>query len=222
MTKEEKAIRQRIAKKKKIANRRLDSYQKGKKSGKILEIPIYEDFLGHRFKEGTKTVRTPYFKYSFKKASWNIVTPITLNHDSLVEVEKLLDEMLKSDTPTGKKSKHQFVKKRPETFKSDKQENGYDLHESFIEASDLLDTLDDLDTDFKEYLENTLGKLYKLMGYDKENIQVGEEELERMYNQFIKDLENNAIKSKADLEKYKKETDAKMDELYESFIAEDF
>lgn len=222
MTKEEKAIRQRIAKKKKIANRRLDSYQKGKKSGKILEIPIYEDFLGHRFKEGTKTVRTPYFKYSFKKASWNIVTPITLNHDSLVEVEKLLDEMLKSDTPTGKKSKHQFVKKRPETFKSDKQEKGYDLHESFIEASDLLDTLDDLDTDFKEYLENTLGKLYKLMGYDKENIQVGEEELERMYNQFIKDLENNAIKSKADLEKYKKETDAKMDELYESFIAEDF
>lgn len=222
MTKEEKQIRQCIAKKKKIANRRLDSYQKGKKSGKILEIPIYEDFLSKRFKEGTKTVRTAYFKYSFKKASWNIVTPITLNHDSLVEVEKLLDDILKSDTPTGKKSKHQFTKKRPESFKSDKQEKGYDLHESFIEASDLLDTLDDLDTDFKEYLENTLGKLYKLMGYDKENIQVGEEELERMYNQFIKDLENNAIKSKSDLEKYKEKTDAKMDELYESFMAEDF
>lgn len=221
MTKEEKAIRQRIAKKKKIANRRLDSYQKGKKSGKILEIPIYEDFLGHRFKEGTKTVRTPYFKYSFKKASWNIVTPITLNHDSLVEVEKLLDEMLKSDTPTGKKSKHQFVKKRPETFKSDKQEKGYDLFTSFDEASEEIDDIDD--PDLKEYLENKLSQLYDLM---KVSISSGnytdEEELQQMYEQFITDLKNNAIKSKADLEKYKKETDAKMDELFESFMAEDF
>lgn len=222
MTKEEKAIRKRIAKKKKIANRRLDSYQKGKKSGKILEIPIYEDFLGKRFKEGTKTVRTPYFKYSFKKASWNIVTPITLNHDSLVEVEKLLDSILKADTPTGKKSKHQFVKKRPETFKSKKQEKGYDLITSYDEANEYLDE-SDLDDDLKEYVEVKIRQLYDVIKFSMYSGDLNDEdELQQMYTQFISDLKNNAIKSKADLEKYKKEMDSKMDELYESFMAEDF